>query len=154
MAKSTLGYHWHNLSPEQRARFIPVFTTFIQDAYLSKLQDYSVQRIQQEAKTAQINFTKETFDGSDDAEVFSDLVLTDQKDPLHVNYKMRRRNGTWLIYDVTIDEISIIANYRNQFDRVINNDGFDQLVAQLAAKQAQLERLMNQPATSADSHAR
>jgi hypothetical protein len=55
---------------------------------------------------------------------------------------------------VTIDEISIIANYRNQFDRVINNDGFDQLVAQLAAKQAQLERLMNQPATSADSHAR
>jgi len=145
MARSTLGYHWRELTPAQRANFVPLFATFIQNAYLSKLQEYTVRKVQDEAKTAKIVFSRESFDGAEYAEVFSDIVLIDQKDPLHVSYLMHRRDGVWLIYDITIDAISVIANYRNQFNRVINNEGFDKLVAELTAKKTQLEQLMNHP---------
>ena len=113
MARSSLGYHWRTLTPAQRASFVPLFATFIQDAYLSKLQEYTVRKIQDEAKTAKISFTRESFDATDYAEVFSDVRLIEQKDPLQVNYLMHRRDGAWLIYDLTIEGISIIANYRN-----------------------------------------
>lgn len=153
MARSALGYHWRDLPPAQRAGFVTLFANFIQDAYLSKLQEYTVRRVQDEAKTAKITFIRENFDGANYAEVFSDIVLIDQKDPLHVNYLMHRRDGVWLIYDVTIDAISVIANYRNQFNRVINNDGYRKLVADLTAKQAQLEQLMDQT-SGAEANAR
>jgi phospholipid transport system substrate-binding protein len=153
MARSALGYHWRDLTPAQRADFVSLFATFIQDAYLSKLEEYTVHKVQDEAKTAKITFVRESFDGADYAEVFSDIVLKDQNDPLHVNYLMHRRNGVWLVYDVTIDAISVIANYRNQFNRVINNDGYAKLVSDLTAKQAQLQQLMDHP-SGAEANAR
>jgi phospholipid transport system substrate-binding protein len=146
MARSSLGYHWRTLTPAQRAGFVPLFATFIQDAYLSKLQEYTVRKVQDEVKTAKIAFIRESFDTTDYAEVFSDVRLIEQKDPLQVNYLMHRRDGAWLIYDITIEGISIIANYRNQFNRVINNDGYAQLVTDLKTKAAQLEQLMDHPA--------
>jgi phospholipid transport system substrate-binding protein len=147
MARSALGRHWRTLTPEQQAGFLPLFAAFIQDAYLSKLQEYTVRKIQEEAKTAKILFTRESFDGADAdyAEVYSSIIVIDQQDPIPVNYMMHRRNGTWLIYDVTVENISVIANYRNQFDRVINRDGYDKLFSDLQSKQTQLEQTMNQP---------
>jgi phospholipid transport system substrate-binding protein len=152
MARSALGYHWRELTPAQREQFVPVFTAFIQDAYLSKLQDYTVTKVQEEAKTATIAFSGEKFDGPDYAEVSSSVVLHDQQDPLAINYLMHRSAGVWRIYDLTVDAISVIANYRNQFNRVIDNDGYDSLVDQLRAKQEQLRQYMERPPQSGDSH--
>ena len=59
-----------------------------------------------------------------------------------MNYLLLQKDGTWKIYDVTVDAISIIANYRNQFNRVINEKGFDQLMADLQAKQQELAALL------------
>jgi phospholipid transport system substrate-binding protein len=55
-----------------------------------------------------------------------------------VNYRLLKEDGTWKIYDVTVDAISIIANYRNQFNRVMNSKGYDTLIKDLKAKQAAL----------------
>ena len=151
MARSALGYHWRTLSQAQREQFVPIFTAFIQDAYLSKLQDYTVSKVQEEAKTATITFTREQFDGPDYAEVSSSVVLRDQQDPLTIDYLMHRSGGVWRIYDLTVDAISVIANYRNQFRRVIDNDGYDSLVVQLKAKQEQLRQYMEQPPQSGDA---
>ena len=151
MAKSSMGYHWRDLTIAQRAEFVPVFTSFIQDAYLSKLQDYTVAKVQEEAKTAVITFSGELFDGPDDAEVRSNIVVHDQKDPLKVNYLMHRVDGVWRVYDLTVDAIDIIANYRNQFSRVMDNQGFVQLVGQLKAKQEQLRQYMDHPPSPVNS---
>jgi phospholipid transport system substrate-binding protein len=148
MARSALGYQWRKLTPQQRDEFVPVFATFIQNAYLSKLQDYSVQKIREEARTASINFTGEKFDGPDYAEVQSNIVLVDQKDPIQVNYLMHRTPDGWRIYDLTILGISVIANYRNQFRRVINDKGYDQLVSDLKLKRQQLQEYMDHPRTA------
>jgi phospholipid transport system substrate-binding protein len=151
MARSALGYHWRDLTPAQRADFVPIFTKFIQDAYLSKLQDYTVSKVQEEAKTATITFSGEKFDGADYAEVSSSVVLRDQHDPLAINYLMHRSDGVWRAYDLTVDAISVIANYRNQFNRVIDNDGYDALVAQLKTKQEQLRQYMERPPPAGES---
>ena len=135
MAKSALGYHWKQITADQQQEFTNVFISFIEDSYLSKINDYRGQ---------QVSFLRANSDGPDEAQVNTDIVQQG-KDPIHVNYRLVPKGGTWKIYDVTVDAISIIANYRNQFDRVMNNQGYDTLIKELKSKQAALEqRLGNQ----------
>jgi phospholipid transport system substrate-binding protein len=141
MAQSAIGYHWKTLTPAQKSEFVPLFTTFIEDAYLSRIESYSVQKINEQIQSSMIQFTKQTNDGPDYAEVFSTVVLKDQKDPIPVNYLMRRDANDWKIYDITIDSISVIANYRNQFNRVLNSDGYDKLVSIIRQKTQGLQQV-------------
>jgi len=132
MAKSALGYHWKTLNPQQQQEFTNVFISFIEDSYLSKLNDYRGQQVQ---------FVKATQDGADYAQVNTNIVR-EGKDPIHLDFRLMSESGAWKIYDVTVDAISIIANYRNQFNRVINEKGFPQLMADLRAKQQELASLL------------
>jgi phospholipid transport system substrate-binding protein len=152
MARSALGYHWRDLTPAQRTEFVPLFTEFLQDAYLSKMEQATVEKIREEAKTATVQFLKQTYFGADYAEVFSTVSLEDRKDPLEVNYLMHLNGGQWRVYDVTVDAISLIANYRNQFNRIINNEGYPKLIADLRAKREQLRQYINQEASNSASH--
>lgn len=135
MAKSALGYHWKTLNPQQQQEFTTVFVAFIEDSYLSKLNDYRGQQVQ---------FVKASQDGGDYAQVNTNIVR-EGKDPIHLDFRLMQESGAWKIYDVTVDAISIIANYRNQFNRVMNNQGYDTLIKDLKEKQAALAaRLGNQ----------
>ncbi len=145
MARSVMGYHWRTLSPAQREEFVAVFTQFIQNAYLSKLQDYSVRKVAAELPTVDIQFTRETFDGPEYAQVYSTVKLKEQKDPIQLNYLMHLTNGKWKVYDVTVDAISVIGNYRNQINRVMNENGYDRLVADLRAKTAAFQAQLDNP---------
>jgi phospholipid transport system substrate-binding protein len=129
MAKSALGYHWRELTPAQQQEFTNAFIAFIEDSYLSKINDYRGQ---------QVNFLKASQDGPQYAQVNTDIIQPNGKDAIHVNYRLLKEDGTWKIYDVTVDAISIIANYRNQFNRVMNSKGYSTLIADLKAKQAAL----------------
>jgi len=128
MAKSALGYHWKEITPAQQQEFTNAFVAFIEDSYLSKINDYRGQ---------QVNFLRMTNEGAQYAQVATDIVQP-KGDAIHVNYRLLQESGTWKIYDVTVDAISIIANYRNQFNRVMNSKGYDTLIADLKAKQAAL----------------
>jgi len=134
MAKSAIGYHWKTLTQAQQDEFVPLFTTFIEDAYLSRIESYSVEKINQQIQSSMIQFIKQTNSSSDYAEVYSTVVLQDRKNPIAVNYEMRRDGNEWKIYDITIDAISVIANYRNQFNRVLNNEGYEKLVSIMRQK--------------------
>ncbi|MBV8775147.1 MAG: ABC transporter substrate-binding protein, partial [Deltaproteobacteria bacterium] len=68
-----------------------------------------------------------------------------------VNYLLHQDNGQWRVYDVTIDAISLIANYRNQFNRVINSQGYPKLIADLQAKREQLRQYIDQEARTTGS---
>jgi phospholipid transport system substrate-binding protein len=145
MSRSVLGYHWRTLTDEQRAQFVPIFTGFIEDAYLSKLQDYTVHQVQRELQTARIGYVRENFDGNDYAQVFTTVTLSDQAKPVEVDYYLVRTQGGWKVYDLSIESISVIANFRNQFNRVINNAGYDTLLADLRAKQQRLQQDLDNP---------
>jgi phospholipid transport system substrate-binding protein len=129
MAKSALGYHWKEITPAQQQEFTNAFIAFIEDSYLSKINDYRGQVV---------NFLRVSNEGGAQyAQVATDIVQP-KGDAIHVNYRLLQEGGTWKIYDVTVDAISIIANYRNQFNRVMNSKGYDTLIADLKAKQAAL----------------
>jgi len=133
MSRSALGFHWRSLSPQQRTEFTKLFTAFIEDAYLSKIQDYSGQ---------QVVFLKETTLDPGYVQVETKIVQAG-KNPIPVNYLLEKRDSIWKIYDVTVDNISIINNYRNQFNRVLNQQGFDKLMADLRVKQQELATLLD-----------
>jgi phospholipid transport system substrate-binding protein len=132
MSRIALGYHWRELSPTQRAQFTQLFTAFIENAYLSKIQDYSGQ---------DVAVLGQNSEGDGFARVRSQIIQPG-KQPIKVDYLLRDMDGDWRIYDVTVDAISIVANYRNQFNRVINDQGFAKLMADMKAKQEQLQASM------------
>ena len=129
MSKSALGYHWKQITPDQQKEFTDAFIAFIEDSYLSKINDYRGQ---------QVAFLSARNDGPQYAQVNTNIIQPDGKDAIHVNYLLLQEGNTWKIYDVTVDAISIIANYRNQFNRVMNNKGYDVLIKDLKSKQAAL----------------
>jgi phospholipid transport system substrate-binding protein len=151
MAKSALGPHWRELGQSQRDEFVPLFADFIQDAYLSKLEQGTVEKVRQEATAAKIDFVRQAYFGHNYAEVYTTVKLQDQNDPLQVNFMMHRTDNGWRVYDLSIDAISIVGNYRTQFNRVINRSGYAVLVQDLKAKRQQLRTYMNQEMRSAAS---
>lgn len=134
MAKSAMGPHWRDLMPEQRKEFSEVFVTFIEDSYLSKINDYRRQ---------DVVFVRARNDGQDYAQVDTQIVQPGD-DPIDLDFQLGRSGDTWKIYDVTVDAISIIANYRNQFNRIMNSQGYGTLIEDLKSKQkASEESLAN-----------
>jgi phospholipid transport system substrate-binding protein len=128
MSRFALGYHWRDLDSQQRAEFIDVFTNFIQDSYLTRIDEYSGQDVE---------FGKVMFDGAEYAQVHTSVVGGGAA-ATAMNYRLERSGETWKVYDVTVDNLSILANYRNQFSRVMNKEGYSTLVADLRKKQQAL----------------
>ena len=129
MARSSLGYHWRQLTPDQQQRFVQLFTAFMEDAYLNKIEGYSGQKIE---------FVNQASNGAGDSQVNTRVIQPNGGEPTTVDYRLKQDSGDWKVYDVTVDNISITANYRNQFNRVINNQGFDALMKEMQTKQQEL----------------
>jgi phospholipid transport system substrate-binding protein len=129
MSRSAMGYHWRSLSADQRKEFTQVFSTFIEDSYLAKINDYSDQKVD--------FLSWRNNGGAEYAQVKTNIVQPG-KNPISFNFLLLNRGQGWKVYDVTVDAISIIANYRNQFNRVINNKGYAVLIGDLKSKQAAL----------------
>lgn len=132
MAHSSLSSRWDSLSPEQRESFVTLFTAFIEDAYLNKIQDYSGQ---------EIRFTGQSADKEGYATIRSSVVGGGEE-PIGLDFRLRLNGGNWMIYDVLIDGISMTANYRSQFTHVIDRDGFSALMDMMEKKRANLEAML------------
>ncbi len=138
MARSALGYHWRTLTSDQQRQFVPLFTAFIEDVYLSKLEEYSVRRVRKDIHGANIAFTGQTIASPGYVEVHSIVSLANHRSPVRVDYMLVGHGADWKIYDIQVDSISVIANYRTQFNRVINERGYQALIDALHEKTQQL----------------
>ena len=119
MAKRSLGKHWPRV-PERQNEFVSAFTEFVGNAYLGTIGGY---------KDEKIIFAGERRD-QNLAEVDTKLV-PNKGEPMSVNYRLHLVQGDWKIYDVVIDDISLVNNYRSQFNRVLAKSSFDDLLKQL-----------------------
>ena len=132
MARGSLGSHWAELTPAQRDRFVSLFTGFFEAAYLNKIQDYA---------NLDIRVSDERFTDRDYARVDASVVQPGNEN-VPVTFMFVRRGKDWMVYDVAIENVGMIENYRAQFDRIIQAHGISQLMADLEAKQAQLGALL------------
>lgn len=135
MARSALGYHWQKLSEDQRQQFVGLFSSFIEDAYLDKIQGYI---------DLKFDFVRQRMNGPQYAEVDTKIIQS-QDSPIALTFQLQREGDGWKVYDVQIDNISMVDNYRTQFNRVINERGFDVLMSDLRRKQRELASLLGNP---------
>ena len=129
MAKRTLGKHWNQRTPAEKKQFVDLFATLLENSYAGKIESYNNEKIV---------YTKETLDG-DYAEVKS-KVITPKQDEYTLDYRlMKKENGTWMVYDVIIEGVSLVSNYRTQFNKIISTNGYAELVKKLQAKSNELK---------------
>jgi phospholipid transport system substrate-binding protein len=125
MAKRSLGAHWRRLEPPRQKEFVTLFTELLERTYANSINLYDGQTVA---------YTGETVDG-DYAEVATKIV-TKKGEAFSAVYRLRRVDGKWKVYDVVVEGISVVNNYRSQFNRVIINSSLDELMRRLKEKAA------------------
>ncbi|OGU14182.1 MAG: organic solvent tolerance ABC transporter substrate-binding protein [Geobacteraceae bacterium GWC2_53_11] len=130
MSKRSLGRHWNELAPEEKVRFAELFAELLENSYAGKIESYNNEKIV---------YIKELFDG-DHAEIKS-KVVTAKRDEFTLDYRMIRQNNRWMVYDVVIEGVSLVSNYRSQFGRIIKSSGYAGLVKKLETKNGELKAL-------------
>ncbi|HEV8474011.1 MAG TPA: ABC transporter substrate-binding protein [Methylomirabilota bacterium] len=119
-ARRALGPHWQGRTPAEREEFVHLFADLLEQTYISKIDLFGGERLK---------FTQEQIDG--DNAIVRARVMTKQQTEVPVEARMLRRGERWLIYDIAIENISLISNYRAQFDRIIRTSSYDDLVKRL-----------------------
>lgn len=122
MSQRVLGKHWNRASPEQRSQFINEFQVLLVRTYATALREYSEQEIK-------FLPTRER-DGGEEATVRTQIEQSGSP-PIPINYEMYRNNSDWKVFDVAIDGVSLVINYRSTFASEIRNNGVDGLIARL-----------------------
>lgn len=125
-ARRALGPHWNARTPEERKEFVALFADLLDRAYLSKIDQYQGEKVR---------YTNETVDG--DEVTVKTTLLTPRGTSIPVDYRMHLVDGRWVVYDVIIEGVSLVANYRQQFNKVIVTESYPVLVQKLRAKQAE-----------------
>lgn len=125
MARRTLGAHWRRRTAAEQQEFLKLFRAFLETVYSEKVDLYEGERAV---------FGRETID-QDYAEVES-KVTNGKGEESPVLYRLKRTDGRWKVYDAVVENISVVNNYRSQFDRVITESSFDELKKLLREKGA------------------
>jgi len=123
MAQRALGQHWRTLTADQRKEFIPLFADLLDRAYMSTLERYSGEPIQ---------YTGERIEG--DLAVVSTKIITKEGTEIPVAYRMLRHGDRWLIYDVSAEGVSLVANYRTQFNSIIRTSSHEELLKRMRSR--------------------
>jgi phospholipid transport system substrate-binding protein len=122
MAKRTLPTQWKSLSTDQQKQFVTLFQQFLTSSYVGNVEGYSGE---------QIEYGKERQKGTF-AEVQTKVVSPKVQIPL--DYRLINKAGEWRVYDVIIDGVSLMKNYRGQFSRIIDSSSFEALLDKLRNK--------------------
>ncbi len=130
IAKRTLGVYWKDRTEAERKEFVEVFTALVEKTYANSLDRYR--------KDFQVLFDQERLD-ADYAEVDSRIVDPVLQKTFSLNYHLHKVDGKWMVYDVVIENVSLVRNYRNQFHRILGKKSYADLVASIRTKIQQLD---------------
>jgi phospholipid transport system substrate-binding protein len=124
IARRALGPHWNARTPEERREFVTLFTDLLERSYMSRIES---------GRGGKVLYTGETVSG-DEATVRT-RIITPQRTEVPADYRMHRKDNRWQIYDVSIEGISLVNNYRSQFNAVIQSSSYRALVERLRSKE-------------------
>lgn len=124
--RRALGRHWQSLNEQERQEFVSVFTDLLERSYASRMEKYSGERI---------IYAGDTVEG-DTATVRTKLI-TKQGQEIPIDYRLHRQGEKWLVYDVFVEGVSLVANYRTQFDRIMQTASYQELIRKMKARQAE-----------------
>lgn len=127
MAKRSLARHWKKRTPAEKKEFVSLFSQLLESSYIGKIEGYSDEKI---------TYDKEEIKGGGKYGVVSTTIATENVD-IPINYKVILRGDTWWVYDITIEGVSFISTYRNQYNKIIGKESYAALVQKMEKKLAE-----------------
>ncbi|MCF6291571.1 MAG: ABC transporter substrate-binding protein [Desulfobacterales bacterium] len=127
MSKHVLVGYWNERTPEERQRFKNLFARLVKQRYIGKIDNYTGQ---------EVVFKKQRVKG-DRALIYTSLI--DKGIAIPITYKLFKNGDEWLVFDMKIENVSLVANYRQDFSSIIKKEGFDGLITRMRAKVAEVE---------------
>lgn len=128
MTQRSMGKHWKERSPAEKKELVQLFETLLENSYAGKIESYNQERIV---------YLKENMEG-EYAEVKS-KVITAKRDEFTLDYRLMNKGGRWMVYDVVIEGVSLVSNYRTQFNNIIQRQGYGELVRKLRVKSEEIK---------------
>ncbi len=128
MTKLSMGIHWKERTPAEQKELVKLFETLLENSYATKIESYNNEKI---------IYLKEDVEG-DYAEVNS-RVITEKGDEFSLVYRLGKEGNKWMVYDVVIEGVSLVSNYRSQFNRIIEEQGYNELVKKLQTKSNEIK---------------
>jgi phospholipid transport system substrate-binding protein len=127
MAKRSLGAQWKRLNDEEKEEFVRLFSQFFRDTFTGRLDQHSDEEVE---------FLQEKLEG-----LYAEVStrLKGSKVDMAVDYRLLHRAGDWHVYDIIVDDISLIHSYREQFTTIIRKFSYAELVAKLRQKSGELK---------------
>jgi len=122
MARRTLGPYWQGATEEQRQHFSELFIKILENTYLNRIDDYS---------SGTVQYLKQRVKGN---KAIIDTKIVSEDLSIPVQYKMLFEQGRWQVFDVVIDGVSLIRNYRASYGEIIRKEGYDGLFALMEQK--------------------
>jgi phospholipid transport system substrate-binding protein len=117
LSRRSLGRNWNKLNPEQQKEFISLFRQILENAYIDRILAYTNEKIE---------FLKEVKAGADRAEVRTQVITSTGQVPIY--YRVIRKDGNWRVYDVIIENVSLVQNYRSQFRSILARGSTEELL--------------------------
>ena len=131
MARRSMGQHWAKLAENERQEFSQLFSSLLEAAYAQKIEHYEGEKIQ---------YVGETLGAEGNTAMVKTKLLTKAGTEVPVDYHLMKRGDRWMVYDLYIEGVSLVANYRTQFDRVMRTGTYDDLVKRMRAREGELTR--------------
>ena len=140
MAKRSLGGQWEKLAERERHEFVDLFTEFLTATYVERIHAYSGE---------EVTFLNERLEGNY-AEVKS--IMVGKKTEIPMDYRLMKKGNDWKAYDVVVDGISLVRNYREQFGTILRSSSYEHLAQILREKNTQFNVKTKSADTSTSSH--
>ena len=128
MAKRSLGSNWQKANNEDQRQFVELFTELLEKSYVDQIESYNGEKIV---------YGRENV-SQDQADVDTKIV-TKKGEEIAVIYKLRSAAGDWKVYDVVIENVSLVNNFRSQFNRILANESFGELLKKLQTKSVEIK---------------
>jgi phospholipid transport system substrate-binding protein len=134
MTRRVLATHWDDANANQRAQISDLFRTRLTNAYWQKLAAYQGEHVE---------YLSEQLRGPTLASVAT--VIKSVRADVPVDYKLEQHNGHWVVYDVVIEQMSLVRNYRQRFNEIVRRKGIDGLIADLQEQESAAPAAASEP---------
>lgn len=123
MAKRSLAQHWKKRTPEEQKEFVPLYSDLLENAYIKKIEKYEDEKIL---------YVDEKTEGTY-ASVKTNII-TSKEVQIPIEYRLLRKDSKWAVYDVVVEGVSLVNNYRNQFNSILRSGTYEELVKRMKNK--------------------
>ena len=125
MARRSLARYWAQRTDEEKKEFVPLYADLLEKTYMSKVESYSGEKVRYEGETMDRDYA-----------AVKVRIITQKNVDIPVEYRLKKAGNDWLVYDVSIEGVSLVNNYRTQFNSIITQSSYQNLVKKLKEKVA------------------